>query len=247
MLIQELGTPVVEGYTDDNDVMLEHQYHGKLMPAINKTTLDSEVTVGVQVDMALKIGYSHKCIIGDFGYNLWARSEEHVVCRERFSKNCFGIKGDGQVYGFTLQGDNFVGLNATQQFATIHAGQPDGSASNQFANDNADNKVLTRFLGDELQQSKAPFTATGITAAEQVSGSQESVFISDCDLDNAGAMTPMGISHTLFATIGYRWQDADPVEPYLLVGGEIEYDGTSRRRRSALSQWGVWLEAGFVY
>lgn len=249
MLIQEMGNPVVGGLAVDN-VAAQNQYHAKLMPAINKTTLESEISIGLKTDFVLKVAFSCSNFSFDVGYNFWARTSERLQCREKFPANCFALKGDAQIYGYTdtTEPNSFVGLNATQSKATINAGQGDGSASQQFLNENVDNAGPIEFATQPLGQSALPIANTGIIALNQVNGSNQAVLIRDCDLDECSALAPSALSHKFFVHAQYECGGPRKFLPFIGVGAEVEFDGgSSSRRTDVLSQWGAWLKAGLTY
>lgn len=258
ILMQEMGKPVNDGLTVDM-MAADHQYHGKIMSAINKTRLGCEVSIALQLDMVIMMTWrTNNCNV-DIGYNAWARTGETLECRDAFPEGCYALKGDAQLYGF-LPNNQAVALNATQsnlQEATLHnnvrieAGQGAGNASQTFTNANADNKANAEFNGTDLMQSYAPdgIKNTGLSATDiaQVKGSKPSVLIRNCDLDDTSAVSGSAMTHTVFLNIGYTWVDRIRVEPYLSLGGEIEFDGATRHSTNSLSQWAVWIKSGVSY
>lgn len=250
ILIQEIGTPIAQGLTV-NEMVAEQQYHGKIMPAINQTTLDCDVRIDIQFDLVLMLTWRYKNIDFDIGYNFWARTAEHLNCREKFPENCFALKGDAQVYGFIENTTSFVGLNATQSLARIQKGQGEGNANKTFTNANADNPADAQFKGDTLTQSYSPkgIVKTGLEPADitDVKGSRQAVLLRDCDIDNFSALSGAAFTHKIFMHLGYTFVERVRVEPYLGLGGEIEVDASDRHSKDVFSQWGVWLKGGVSY
>lgn len=256
MLIQELGKPGIRGDTGDVRVLvdgdqIERQYTGKLFPAINKTTLEAGISIAVQADIVCKLSYVHNTWAADIGYNFWIRSKEKIKYLEAFPENCFAIKGDSQLYGFDVS--QIVALNATQQCATLNAGQGDGSASQNFSNTNADTSGIAAFsfpgtlVPSVLLQTDVAGNNTGIIVLEQVSGSHQSVLLSNRDINLCSALAPRVHSHKLFANGSYQWINCERAIPYVGIGVEVECVGHGGKNRGAFSQWGVWLKGGIAY
>lgn len=84
-------------------------YTGKLVPAINHTTLECKVRTALQVDFAAMLGYTYKRFVFDVGYNGWLRTKEHITLSCCQSLTPFGIKGVQDAIG-----------NTTQSTATIY-------------------------------------------------------------------------------------------------------------------------------
>jgi len=78
---------------------ITHQYAGRLLPAINETTLCCKVKAKLQADMALKFAFNKNDYTFDLGYNFWARSREKIRLIDSIKKRTFGIKGDAYIFG----------------------------------------------------------------------------------------------------------------------------------------------------
>jgi hypothetical protein len=244
MLIEEMGAPLVSGLQIDGEDA-KCQYHGTLMPAINKTSLMSTIYIALQLDAALAIAFRYNDWGVDVGYNLWARTSERVSCRQCLPCGRYAVKGDAQLYGYDAT--RFVALNATQNSATIHTGQEKGNANlgKNFTNTNADNYAAATFRGVDLVQSMAPFD---FGVLEDVNGSKPPIFLRDSDIDGRSGVASAALSHKFFAHINHSWRDVNEnCIPFLGFGGEIEFDGSSEHRVDALSQWGFWIKAGLSY
>lgn len=245
ILIEEIGTPVVAGLTVGGEAA-EQQYHGVTLPAVNATTLDAQINIGLQADLVLKLSYQQNAYTFDIGYNLWARTAEKIGCRMPLLSDRFALKGDAQLYGFD-SGALFVALNTTQHDATILAGQGDGNANHNFTNDNADNKAIANFRSTPLNQSFAGgIIDTGITALAPVNGSKQAILLTDDDIDNASALSHALATHKFFFHLNHAWDNHRYI-PFVGVGGEVEMDMSTRRNRGALSQWGIWLKSGIAF
>ncbi len=264
MLLEQMATPPVGLHIGlaPNDVAASSQYGGFLVPAINKTTIDMDISIGVQADVVVKLGYMHGGFECDFGYELWARSAEKGCIN---TTNClngnYAIKGDAQLYGFTNPGETPVALAATQSHATINQGQvpttapftslPAGNFNEgfEFANINADAIAnASNTLGVGLTQlTAADATRLGITQLT-VRTSNPPVVITTADLDISSALLPRALSNKLFFYLGYHLQREDlSVIPYLGGGGFIEWADMDPCKNSATNQWGVWLKFGLSY
>lgn len=242
MLLADMGNPVVEGLELNVNTVLvpaEQQYHARLVPAINVTTLDVDVNVAVQADLTVKLAYCYKNCSIDLGYELWARTAEKMSCRQAFPNNRFAIKGDAQMYGFEEPADTvyFVALNATESDATIYAGQGAGNAN--FTNDNVDNAQQASFRSEPLYVDvNDPET--------RVHGSAQAILLKNCDLDDLSCLSPSAITQKFFVHLSYGWPaEKSTVAPFLGAGASVEVDSSDKKTRSALSQWAVWVKAGF--
>lgn len=260
ILLQEMGNPVVDGVTVAG-APIATQYHGTIFPAINATTLGCDVSIAVQVDLALMLTWQHEYVNFDIGYNLWGRSAEKIQCRECFPNNRFAFKGDAQVYGFVPGSHQFVAINATQSVPAeggvfgrvrIESAQGNGSASQAFANTNADNAGDAAFNGVLLNQSYAPagIVNTGLQASDItiVQGSNPPELLTNADIDDLSAVSGTAFTNKFFVYAGYTFVDRVRVLPYLGLGGEVELDGASTRlATNSLSQWGIWIKGGVSY
>jgi len=123
-------------------------------PVANLTTVDVNVNIGAQIDLALMFNYTSRNWSFDLGYNLWARTCERIKldckCPTRLSDGTsWALKGDAYVYGVTagcgdmrictsncaddtartwkatLTTNDPYALGATQSKATIHKGTND--------------------------------------------------------------------------------------------------------------------------
>lgn len=91
-----------------------HNYNGKLIPLINRTTLNCKVKAGFQLDFVLMAGYVGPCFGWDLGYNGWMRTKESICIMESIPAFTLGLKGLQNVA--TAAGIS----NATQSQATIN-------------------------------------------------------------------------------------------------------------------------------
>jgi len=232
-----------------------NQYQGRLLPAINKTTLDSTISIAIQADITLKLTYLRGGFETDIGYNFWGRSKEKLKKRQCFEENRFSLKGDAQIYGFNnIDPNNVVpvALNATQHNATVDGGQGMGNA--QFTNRNADSPAQA-FDGNSnpLQQLSAA-TIDGMTDPEvlgimlqNVQTSNPAVLVRDKDIDEYSTLLPRAISNKLFGYVNYVWDNGQGLWPSLGGGLSVEWGNPEVKSNSAYSQWALWLKGSLAY
>jgi len=256
-----MAEPVVGlniGLAPDN-VAATTQYQGRLQPAINITTLDAKIEIGVQAELLAKLNYYRRGFEFEVGYNLWARSKEKLQCRDCIP-DCYAVKGDAQLYGFTDPDELPVALAATQSKATINNGQavtdsafPNLNSGNfnsgyEFANINADSIAnASDTLGTALNQlTTADANRLGLTQVA-VRTSNPPVLLTDCDIDECSALLPKAISHTLYFSFSYALKRDIGVIPYIGGGAFTEFAPDCFVENSALSNWGVWWKMGVTF
>lgn len=261
MLLETIYSPSVglHNGVDPDDVEATVQYQGRLIPAINKTTLDTKISIGVQADITAKISYQRRGFEFDLGYNLWYRSAEKCESRGCIEA-CYAVKGDAQVYGFTNPGQTPVGLAATQSKVTINQGQEatddaflnitgNFSSGNEYANVNADNiTTASDTLGVALWQlTSADANRLGVSQ-QAVRTSNPAILVTNDDIDECSALLPKAISHKLFAYAGYTLDRPDMnLIPYVGVGAFAEWADPSTCDNSAAAQWGLWFKIGAAF
>ncbi len=91
------------------------RYTGKLIPAINKTSLCCKVSVDIQFELLAMFGYTYKGFVFDAGYNAWIRSKERITLRECITNRTYALKGIQDVV--TDVGEL---SQLTQSTATLH-------------------------------------------------------------------------------------------------------------------------------
>lgn len=97
---------------------INKQYTGKLVPLINRTTLDCHVRINFQLDIVAMLTFTSKHIVCDIGYNGWIRTKERISLDDCFSDTQLGLKGIQNVALLPLSLSN-----ATQSNATIYGNQ----------------------------------------------------------------------------------------------------------------------------
>jgi len=259
MLLQKIASPSsgLNINVAPNNVAAPNQYQGRLVPAINKTTLDAHISVDVQADVAVKLSYQRSEWEVDLGYNLWARSEEKLCGRDCI-ENCYAVKGDAQLYGFTNPGETAVALNATQSKATIHGGQVvQAAAFNsldpgnfnedfEYSNINADNIAFASGnLGTALNQLTAADASRLGLAQLSVRASDPAILVTDSDINECSGLLPKAISHKVFLYASYTPDVYEGLVPYIGGGGFVEFAHPDCDN-FAPAQWGIWLKAGIT-
>jgi hypothetical protein len=242
ILLQQIESPAQDLLL--NGVAATNQYIGNLTPAINYTTFDTKISIGMQADIVLKLAYQRDGFEVDFGYNFWANSKEKLHCRDRFIENRFALKGDAQIYGFTA-GDMAVAVNATQSMATILGGQKGGNAN--FANTNADNPALASTAAGILNQLNSTDSGTLSIPQIQISGSSPAILLQDSDINNESGILPRAWSNKIFVYMGNIWNNRDDIDPYFGMGLSGEFAHTNTCNNAACSQWAFWFKAGLSY
>ncbi len=104
-------------------------YTAESVPAINKTTLKSDISVDIQADLVFMFGYTHAGTIFDIGYNGWIRSKEKISLCEKFPEKTYGFKGIQNVR--TLASLNSID---TESSATLHGAEFSDQATLTDAN-----------------------------------------------------------------------------------------------------------------
>ena len=241
MIAEQLGTPVNNLFANPNQgdasgsVAPIAQFKNMYTPVANLTTRSVKVSSAIQADVVALFNYSH-CGFGlDFGYNFWGRSCEKISpdckCGEPFAPDTWALKGDASVYGFAgasttgVSTNDPIALSATNSRATIHGGtNAAGDVADNIRgsrNPFIDNGQYARQVADNTPNANIldkPLAQGGL----QTRTSFEPVFINECEIDYDGAKT-RGISHKVFAHLGYTWRECDDWIPYLGVGGKAEF------------------------
>lgn len=259
-LLAEMSSTVADLFANPvagdqaGSVAPSHQYAGKLLPVINVTTFDVNVSIDVQVDAALKFSYYNCGFEADLGYNLWARSGEKFKLRDSstFTEKKYVLKGDSHVYGFAQIASGNIALNgpvalsASQNTSDIHGGKnfPSGFVlADAIRNPGVDsNAQYARLVAANTANANI---LAGVGAGGQTRTSKDPIFVKADDIDMS--KTPSAMSHKLFGHISYNWDDCEDWIPFLGVGGEIEWAGKYDSNYAAVSQWGVWIKGGISF
>ena len=262
MLLQKMAAPVVGLHNGlaPNNVAAPIQYQGRLVPAINKTTVDATISIGVQADVVAQLNFRRRGFNCSLGYNLWYRSAEDLKSRDCIEE-CYAIKGDAQLYGFTDPSETPVALAATQSNATINGGQPvtsslfpnqdDGNfnTGREFANINADSIInAADTLGTALDQLTSGDAARLGVTQQDVWTSNPAVLLTNCDLDDCSALLPRALSHTIFFSFNYALErESLSLVPFIGGGWFVELAHADPCDNSAHAQWGIWLNMALSF
>ncbi len=233
------------------------QYRQRLLPAINVTTLDSKISIGIQADIALKFSYQRGGLGVDGGYNFWGRSREKIHCRQKFDSDRYALKGDAQIYGFDSVIDTtIVPLSATQNHATLQAGQNGGNGfpfltAASFTNQNADSPTAAFDSANSLSQLNTADAASLSIARSQVFTSNPAQLLTDADINSCCALLPRAFTNGFFVHLGHTWNHDDQTcfDPFLGLGAQVDW-ASSRgcpSNNSGNGQWGVWAKGGFGF
>jgi len=242
--------------------LANYAYKSCLVPAINLTTQCVYSKVNVQADLALKFSYLRKCWSLDLGYNLWARTgEKFYIKNDCCSGGCgcdsYAIKGDAFVYGkYCLNNINYItGLSATQSEATIRSGKnyPAQNGDNPMLNPRIDNPKDAYSFVNPVGSIGDPNDPCELTSG-QIKTSVQPKVVGPCDLDTY--KSPSALTHKIFGHLNYKWAPDECDDwvrnPYLGIGAEAEFGGkccknSCDKSRTGISQWGIWIKAGWSY
>lgn len=223
-----------------------HQYTGRLLPAINATTLKTAIQIAMQGNCTGRLSYaSSRGFLLDGGYSFYGRSQERIGRRCSVPAERYALKGDAQIYGFDAL-DLPIRLEVSQSTATLHAGLE--GVSSTYINGNAD---LPAFAFDAAgasinQLSAADSVALSIPQA-QIRTSSAPIFLADDKINESSGLVDRALSHTFFLNIARLWDHIDGIAPYLAAGIAVELGGHDLCKNSALSKWGMWLKGGLAY
>lgn len=219
------------------------QFASEFTSVANLTASTVSVSIPVEADIATLVRYTNKRITYDLGYKFYARSCEKICFKRTcipgaLDGNTWALKGDSQVFGFTLANDQPVALAATQSKATIYSGV------NQFVDN-----ITTRQNSLNIDNPEDSTNAFDLVSALPQRSSNPVVCLTPQNLDLSGTKLQ---THTLFAHVNYSWQECELYTPYLGIGFEIEYSSSSCNGGkncylSASNQWGIWLKTGLFY
>lgn len=191
-----------------------YQYAGNLIPAINWSTFQVEVSIPVQADIAIKLCGVRENWSFDLGYDFWARSGEKFCndcCNSCCTDSCsscsgtvYAIKGDAQLYAKTTSGTVYP-IAQTESAATISCAAAIDNAELAFHTNVADHQILYTLTNpSEVQTSIQPVLATK-------------------SMLNLGK-SPASITNKIFANISYAWKDREgSCVPFLGIGGNVEF------------------------
>lgn len=254
MLAMEMASPAINLQGANGDIP-SAQFDNAFIPLANITTLDVEVSITAQADVVLMFNATKNNWSFDFGYNYWGRSADNITLRqnESFEEKAFALKGDAHVFGFLPNATTSVGLSATQDTATIHAGK-NFTAPNPATNPHIDFPQPAQTTTLPVQNLLYLQNAANVSS-NFINTSVPPLFITRNDLDFDGAET-RGSSNKLFTHASYTWNDKTEWQPYLGFGGEVEWGHHTKRNckpcddhmaQCSTSQWGLWIKTGVTF
>ena len=252
---------------------LSKQFTGEYAPVANLSTVNVDVSVGVQADVVAMFNYTCGNFSWDIGYNFWGRSCEKIECPEGCNnntlcdssqRNMWALKGDSRMFGYlpNTPPQESRPLAVSQKKATILNGTNlvrnlqvvGGSENADDTNRNVDN-VADAFATGSAQLVNVPGATTNISL------SNEPCFLKCADID---LTRTRGISHTIFTNLGYTWE-RECWSPYFGVGLSAEFASNNRNCDDdisntnsnkvscgpcidcAVSQWGIWVSGGVAF
>jgi len=207
-----------------------YQFNNEYAPVANITTLNVDVSIGINADIVAMFNYTSNDWSWDIGYNFWGRSCEKIRldCEcSQFEENTWALKGDAHVFGFETNSDAAFPLSATMSEATIDAGKNFGTSgvaagssaeATGKANPGVDNAIIARSKDGEENLDINPNNST------QIRSSFPAVLIQQSDINFARTK---GISHKVFSHLSYNWFDNEDWIPYIGIGFEAEFASDS--------------------
>lgn len=89
-------------------------------------------------------------------------------------------------------------------------------------------------------------------ADRQTLADNSPVFISTRDINICSGAARSALTQKFFANIGYRASKYCAVDPYVSIGGEVEFEGLAPWRcrqadDNSVAQWGIWIKGGMFY
>lgn len=235
---------VLKELTESNG---EFSYAGSIINAINFATRHVSVGVAAKGDISAKFAVRTPHIIADLGYNFYGRTAEKVSFESCSDSRIYAIKGTEGVCGreYATNGREFgpfvgdVPLNSSQSHATIRRGAPTDNPHQAPVSDPS-NIVVTAF-----SRQTGPLEGPGVQKAF-ISVPPRVVTVKD--LHKASGTSPAQATHKVFGYLGYNFYEHDwCANPYLGIGGEVEFDALNCEDRSSLNQWSIWLKGGFEF
>jgi hypothetical protein len=278
MLAQKLGTPVDRLFAHEGQMPQDGaqqpvaQFYRIFSPIANLTFQPVTVSAKLKSDISLALRFSHEpsCVIFDLGYNVWYRSKDDITLTKCTFAECWALKGDAHVFGFTniepcsitcpIQLPPSFGspipLSATQQTACITTGRnytaeyiSATAALRPSQNPGVDNPA---FAQDMPNASGALVLLDRYQPESQglpIQTSFNPLFLSQNDLNYT---TNRGLSHKLFASLLYQWKD-HCISPFVSLGSEVEFGKNSsscaceKNLYCSVSQWGIWFKGGVTF
>lgn len=249
MLLEQLGQPSHNLFLgSDVGPASPYQYEGRLIPAINATTLDIKTSIPFQGEIVISGLYEYKQASVEFGYNFFGRTKEHSHDRKCFPSGIYALKGDAQLYGFDASDVPFA-LAATESAATVYAGQgvTNFVAGSEFANDNIDTPIIAANDAVNLNDLTSADSASLGIPQNVVQTSEVPILLNDADINVCSGLLPWAISHRLFVHLSNYWDCDDVAVPFLGIGGFVEWAQGECKQVGLPSRWNVALKGGVLF
>jgi hypothetical protein len=229
-----------------------NNYAGKLINAVNFTTRKIKSSFSVQGDASLRLLYNYCGWAVGLGYNIYGRSTEKISglcdpCGE-FRNKRLGIKG---VTGVCARG--FKDSELTGKDKTLHATESRARALNikQFESQNfvdngvplVDEETDTTFITWDSPTKPADKVVQAFDSEKD--GKTAPVFVKTSTI--RVKPIPALISHKVFAHVDYAWENCECYQPYLGVGGEVQFAQQNNCHVCTPNQWGIWVRGGLNF
>ena len=233
-------------------------YAGNLINAINYTTRQVKTSFDVQGDASVRLVYRNCGWAVGLGYNVFGRSAEKIEqcggVSDDLAGKRFGIKGTGGVCarGFNINTaaltGTTVGLNTTESsLRMINLGESTpGRLWDAEARGIVDNPVLLEEETDDgLINYITWYSPTDVADSVVAYDSRPPVYVTDNDINFKGV--PRMITHKLFGHIDYQWETCYCWQPYLGIGGEVEFMQRNRCSCCDPRFWSMWIHGGINF
>lgn len=126
--------------------------------------------------------------------------------------------------------------------------------SNRYGIKGIQNVVYADGSPNNLTQSTATINGNQLTVAAQEANADTNspVFISVTDLNPCSAAARSAFTNKFFGHVGYKWTNHCVAQPYLGLGGEVEFEGlcaeeNRQANNNSVAQWGIWLKGGVLF
>lgn len=255
MLLERLGEPIIGALANGDDENPSAQFKYEYAPLANFSTVDVNVSIGVQADIALWLNYSTRCLSWDIGYEFFGQScakfSNSCSCSSSCSsctsfcstsvkcgpdlcdpsqENTWAFKGDAQVFGFDAdrQTANIDCFNVAVPLSATQSEATVSSGNNgdDFVNGGVDNVDLA--FGDS--QASGAESNNRLPLYNSIDLGREQINSSFDPVfvgccDLDFCTTGRPLSNKVWTHLNYTWTRCD-WRPYVGIGGEVEFGTT---------------------
>ncbi len=179
----------------------------------------------IEGQLTFMFNYQNGGIVGGFGYNFFGRNEEKLGFVNRFcsdNSHYYVIKGNLPVKQTDGTDAGFYG--------------PDDSNINQTGTSTGNGSTWNSISSSTIMDKAIRFTDNFINS-------------SSCNISNCNGATtlcvashPRYLSHTVFGSFGYHW-DEKKLKPFVGLIGKVELG----QDNTALRLWGAYIKGGIVF